>query len=321
MTDATDMDGSLPNLIIAGVGKAGTTSLFWYLSQHPDICASKVKEIQFFTALTEGDGVLPPLEEYAKHFRQCEGERYRLEASPQYFHGGTPIVEAVRSTLDHPRMIVMFRDPIDRLWSTFRFMKSRLADLPEGMTFEGYVAECRRVREGREPFSAANRLYWTIQGGFYGEYLAPWVDGFGDDLRVVFFEQLAASPEQVTRDTCGWLGLDEAATADITYSVENRTIQYRSKLMQKAALAANKEGRLGNHRRLKEPLRKLYYALNRKPEQERMSPAIRRELEELFGPGNAQLAAQLRRLGYEDLPAWLGAGDAEPAERVSSSDE
>jgi hypothetical protein len=321
MTDAKGMDGSLPNLIIAGVGKAGTTSLFWYLSQHPDICASKVKEIQFFTALTEGDGVLPPLSEYAKHFRPCEGERYRLEASPQYFHGGQTIVNAIRSSLDRPRVIVMFRDPIERLWSTFRFMRSRLADLPEGMTFEAYVAECRKVREGREPFSAANRLYWTIQGGFYAEYMEPWVAGFGGDFRVVFFEDLAASPEHATRDTCAWLGLDEAAATGITYSVENRTIQYRSKLMQKAALAANKEGRLGGHRRLKEPLRKLYYALNRKPEKERMSAATRRELEDLFAPGNAELAAQLRRLGYENLPAWLAGVGADAPRQHSPSDE
>ncbi len=62
----------LPNLIIAGVGKAGTTSLFWYLSQHPGICASDVKEIQYFTPLSEGDGVLPPLSEYARHFAACD---------------------------------------------------------------------------------------------------------------------------------------------------------------------------------------------------------------------------------------------------------
>ena len=309
MTDATGMEGSLPNLIIAGVGKAGTTSLFWYLSQHPDVCASKVKEIRYFTALTEGDGVLPPLQEYAAYFRHCEGGRYRLEASPQYFHGGQPIVDAMRSTLDRPHVIVLLRDPIERLWSTFRFMRSRLADLPEGMTFEGYVAECRKVRDGREPFSATNRLYWTIQGGFYGEYLDPWTEAFGQDFRILFFEQLAASPQDITRGACAWLGLDEAAAADITYEVQNRTIQYRSKLMQKAALAANKEGRLGGHRRLKEPLRKLYYTLNRKPEQEGMAPATRRELEELFAPGNVALARQLHGLGYHDLPAWLADAD------------
>jgi hypothetical protein len=298
-------EGALPNLIIGGVGKAGTTSLFWYLSQLPDICPSDVKEIQYFTPLSEGDGVLPPLDEYARHFKAARGERYRLEASPQYYHGGPVIVDAMRSSLDDPRVIVMLRDPIERLWSTFRFMRSRLAALPEDMSFEGYVAACRKVREGREPFSQDNRLYWTIQGGFYGEYLDPWVEGFGEDFRLVFFERMAADPERVTGDVAGWLGLDPTAAANVTYSIENRTIAFRSKLLQRAALAANKEGRLGNRRRLKEPLRQLYYRVNRKPEAERMAPDTRRGLELLFMPGNAALADRLRALGYTDLPGWL----------------
>jgi Sulfotransferase domain len=299
------MEG-LPNLIIAGVGKAGTTSLFWYLSQLPDVAASDVKEIQYFTPLSEGDGVLAPLSEYARHFRGAQGARYRLEASPQYFHGGQVVVDAMQRTLDRPRVIVMLRDPIARLWSQFRFMNSRLADLPEGMTFEAYVAACRQVRERHEAFSRENRLYWTIEGGFYVDYLDPWVDGFGDDLRVVFFEQMAALPEEVTRDLSTWLELDPDAAAGVNYSVENRTIQYRSRLLQRVALAANKEGALGGRRRLKEPLRRVYYRLNRKPEAEAMSEDTRAELRALFAPGNAALAARLRGLGYHQLPDWLG---------------
>ena len=314
VTQAATAADRLPNLVIAGVGKAGTTSLFWYLSQHPGICASDVKEIQYFTPLSEGDGVLPPLAEYARHFAACADQLYRLEASPQYFHGGKPIVDAMQASLVRPRVIVMFRDPIERLWSQYRFMRSRMADLPEGMTFEAYVARCRVVRERREPFSHENRLYWTIQGGFYGEYLAPWADAFAQDLRVIFFEDLAADPERVTRETCVWLGLDTAPTAMIAYSIENRTIRYRSKTLQRLALSVNREGRLGNRRRLKEPLRRLYYAVNRQPEQERIAPATRRGLQELFAPGNAALASQLRSMGYADLPAWLAdAAAAAPA--------
>jgi hypothetical protein len=298
----------LPTVVIAGVGKAGTTSLFWYLSQHPDVCASDVKETRYFTALSEGGGELPPLEEYAAHFDRCAGERHRLEASPQYFHGGTPVATAMRDTLPDTKVIVLLRDPVDRLWSTFRFMRTRLADLPPDMTFESYVEACTAVRDRREPYTARNRLFWTIQGGFYDEYLDPWLDTFGDRFRIVFFEHMTADPPSTVRELSGWLGIDPEAAGSITYSVENKTVPVRSAALQRLALTVNREGLLGGHRRLKDPLRRAYYALNRKPEPERMAPETRRALDELFAPGNEALAQRLAGLGHRDLPGWLSAG-------------
>jgi hypothetical protein len=298
---------SLPTVVIAGPGKTGTTSLFWYLSQHPDVCASDVKEIRYFTPLSEGDGVLAPIADYAAHFVGCGGEAHRLEASPQYFHGGAAIAPAMRETLPGVKVIALLRDPVDRTWSTFRFMRSRLADLPSDMTFEAYVEACRAVRDRREPFSQSNRLYWTIQGGFYDEYLDPWLDVFGDDFRVAFSERMSSEPAALVGELFGWLGIDPGAANSIAYTVENRTVPVRSAALQRIALALNSEGVLGRRRRLKEPLRKVYYAVNRRPEPARMLPQTRRALEELFAPGNAALARRLRGLGYTELPGWLSA--------------
>lgn len=295
----------LPTVVVAGVGKAGTTSLFWYLSQHPNICASDVKEIRYFTALSEGDGTLPPIEDYAAHFARCDERPHRLEASPQYFHGGAPVATTMAETLPGVQVLVLLRDPVERLWSTFRFMRSRLADLPEGMTFEQYVLACREVRDRREAFSAENRLYWTIQGGFYDESMSPWLETFGDRFRVLFFEHMAADPAGTVDDVTAWLGLDPSGTDGISYSVENKTVPVRSAALQRLALAANREGLLGGRRRLKEPLRRAYYALNRRQESERMRDETRAELRELFAPGNEALARRLHQVGYDDLPDWL----------------
>lgn len=296
----------LPNLVIAGVGKAGTTSLYWYLSQHPDICAAQAKELRYFVPAGEGNP-LAPIEGYARHFAHCGPVRYRLEASPQYFHGGRAVADAIRDTLEAPRVIVMFRDPVERLWSTYRFMRSRMADLPEDMTFEGYVERCLEVRDRREPLTADNVRTWTIQGSFYAEHLEPWVDAFGADLRVVFSERLGAEPATVVGDLFGWLGIDRSEADRLSYTVENRTIAYRSAWLQRVALVLNHERLLGSRRRLKDPLRRLYHRINRRPGDETMRPETRRRLQELFAPGNAALARRLTELGYDDLPAWLSA--------------
>jgi len=300
--------GRLPNLIIAGVGKAGTTSLFWYLSQHPNICASKVKEIRYFLPLAEGDGgVLPPLEDYAKHFKHCGTEAFRLEASPQYFHGGKPIIDAIKRTLDHPRIILVLRDPVQRLWSTYRFVKSRMGPLPTSLTFDEYVARCQKVREERQPLSRENGPYWTLSGGFYVEHIDQWLDAFGEDMRVLFFENMVEDPPFVVGEVCRWLGIDDRCVHSFNYSQENKTIEFRSKTLQRLALVLNSERLLGSRRALKDPLRRAYYAVNKKPRQERMVEATRLRLQHLLKDGNAALGADLRRRGYTDLPAWLNA--------------
>lgn len=301
------MSERLPNLVIAGVGKAGSTSLFWYLSQHPDICPSRVKEIRYFAGLVEGEVKLPPIDEYRGYFDRSAGERYRLEASPQYFHGGTRVIEAMREVLGTPKIIVMFRDPVDRMWSQYRFMRTRLADLPDDVSFEMYADRCLEVRRARQPLGPDSRRFWAMQGGFYAEHLDPWVDAFGEDLRLVFFERLAAAPELVFGDVCAWLELEEATS--ISFTVENRTVPVRSRALQRIALAANDERFLRRHRRLKGPLRSLYYAVNRRTTREAMPPDTERRLREEFAPGNKALAAKVTALGYRDLPGWLtGAG-------------
>jgi hypothetical protein len=297
------MQERLPNLIIAGLGKSGTTSLFWYLSQHPDICVSAVKEPRYFSSFRDEDG-LPPLEGYARHFRHCTEQRYVLEASPQYFHGSTPTIVAIQQTLQQPRIIIVLRDPVDRMWSTYRFVKTR-RDIPPSLTFDAFVAECEKVHEAGLPLTEENKFYWTLSGGFYLEHLREWLESFGDRLRIVFFEHLATDPVAVIVDLCRWLGIDDHYAPSFNYSVENRTVQYRSKLLHRVALAMNSERLLGSKRRLKAPLRGFYHAINRKAHREAMSEETKTRLQETFRAANDELAKELIARGYTDLPHWL----------------
>src|SRR5206468_11965479 len=110
-----------PNLIVVGVPKAGTGSLFAYLSQHPDICPGDEKEIGYFNYFNplRHSGEPPPLKEYAKHFAGCGDQRYRFEATPTYSYGGTPVIEAMKRLLASPKIVLTLRNPVDRLWSAY----------------------------------------------------------------------------------------------------------------------------------------------------------------------------------------------------------
>ena len=133
-------EGRLPNLVIAGVPKAGTTSLFSYLAQHPEVCGSDVKEPRYFNPLRLG-GELGPIEEYTAHFAHCAGQRYAMEASPGYFYGGRTLARGLLEALPDPRVVLILRAPGERCWSWFRFVKTRL-HIPKDMSFDVYLDRC-----------------------------------------------------------------------------------------------------------------------------------------------------------------------------------
>lgn len=72
--------------VIAGVNKCGTTSVFRYLADHPEVCGSSIKELRFF--LQESyDESKSTIEEYRSHFASIKSGDVLLEASPSYFRG------------------------------------------------------------------------------------------------------------------------------------------------------------------------------------------------------------------------------------------
>jgi hypothetical protein len=302
--DELDMDGRLPNLVIAGVSKAGTTSLFHYLGQHPDICTSDVKELRYFTPLRYG-GTLDPVQSYAGHFKGCEQSRYAVEATPGYFYGGGPVARALNETCPGVRVVLSFRAPVDRCWSWYGFVKSRLR-IPKDMTFEEYVDRCEELHRAGVDGEVEHQPYWGLGAGCYDRWLGEWVGEFGSRLRVVFFDDLAKEPATVVAELCDWLDLDTTPVGGFTFSVDNKTHLYRNKQLQAVAVSVNRrtERLFHNRQGLKRALRRGYYAVNRAPAGPRMDPATRRRLLEFYEPHNAGLAAQLEPLGLALPPSW-----------------
>ncbi len=108
--------GALPNLVVVGGLKCGTTSLHHYLDLHPEVEMSRPKELNFF--VDELNWALGP-EWYASHF--SGGAPVRGESSPHYtnrprFEG---VAERMRSLLADARLVYMVRDPIDRMLSHY----------------------------------------------------------------------------------------------------------------------------------------------------------------------------------------------------------
>lgn len=290
-------------VIIAGLPRSGTTSLYTYLMRHPALCASTVKETQHFLPAGRGEPVAS-LATYATFFHHCREQVYRLEASASYFYGGEQIARVISEQLGAARIILILRDPAERLFSYFTHEKM-FGNLPKSVVFEDFL------RTASQPDAAIIRrdLVSPLASGYYVEYLAGWQRYFDDSLRVLFFDDLKRRPVGLVQGVCTWLGIDPGFYAEFEFTAENRGALYKNKRLHMAARAVNTrfETFLRNRPMLKRALRGLYYGVN---EAQADRPILRPEtyaaLTAIYRPYNDQLYAWLQAHGYP-ISGWLAA--------------
>jgi hypothetical protein len=297
-------ENRLPNLLIAGVPKAGTTSLFNYLAQHSEICPSDVKETRYFDPLRFGEA-LPPIETYAANFRRWKGERYVMEATPSYFYGGQRIASAIRKALPQVRVLVILRDPSDRCWSDFRFEQSR-GRVPADMDFDTYLDRCETLRAQGVERRFENRSFTGLIDGCYANWLGDWFAEMGDRLKVIYFDDLTSNAPATITEICSWLDLDGGVVDQFAFGVENKTELVRSQTVQQMALALNRraEGFFRRHPAVKRRLRRVYYLANREPTELTVSASAARRMAEFYAPCDARLASVVETMGVA-RPPWL----------------
>ncbi|WP_461516597.1 sulfotransferase family protein [Porticoccus sp.] len=207
-------------LIIAGAPRCGTTSLFNYLSSHPEINAATTKEVRFF--LDEGYP-LPSacrfemgLSEYARYFpgwKACD-DKVLMEASPDYLFSQTAL--RIRERLPNARLVFILRDPKERLASYYRYAMQR-GFLEQTATFKDYV-ERQLMSEVRTDTPLHLR---ALEQGRYEHYLRPFREQMGDQLLVIDFERLRQKPEEVMMDVASFTGIDSHYYENYPFTVEN----------------------------------------------------------------------------------------------------
>lgn len=302
------MTTTLPNLIIAGIRKGGTTSLSHYLGQHPDICSSELKKVGFFLPLKYGESV-GSLDSYAGHFEHCAGARYRMEATTGYFLGGASIAQPMAEMLPDARVLIVLREPVDALWSHYRFVRSHLR-IDDDMDFPAYVEESRRLMVAGLDGLRENNAYVAYSGGFYEKPLTEWADAFGDRLRVLIFDDLYRDVVAMLTDVFEWLDLDAGPVTDFDFDVLNRSVQIRNRQLQWVALRVNEGAKsfFRRHHGVKRVLRSAYYAVNQdRTPSPRLSAEMRAELQAIYAASNTATADLIRNRGLATgpLPSWL----------------
>ena len=207
-----EVDAPLPNFLIVGAAKSGTTSLYHFLNQHPDVFLSPArKEGRFFSGIGDGSVYWPafyhfPLAEdldaYRGLFETWSGQRAIGDVSPDYLaysHRAAPNV------LEHcgpeTRIIAIVREPVSRAWSHYLQNVRRDAEF---LSFEKTL----EVEAERKAKGWGFQWLYTDTGRF-AEKLRPYLDAF-EHVKILTQDALSADPESVVSEVFDFLGLAPA---------------------------------------------------------------------------------------------------------------
>jgi hypothetical protein len=188
----------LPNFLIVGAPKCGTTSLYEYLRQHPDVYMSVPKEPRYFPCF----GVLPEERvvrdraEYKRLFDGAKTERAIGEASPNYLHAPEAAAR-IAAELPDAKIIVSLRNPADRAYSS-------------------YLGRVRRGVEQRPIEEALRPGSYFFDASLYCDALARYFAMFERSrVKVLLFDDFARDTAAALRELCAFLAIAPNAAIDI----------------------------------------------------------------------------------------------------------
>lgn len=198
---------ALPDAMIIGAMKCGTSSLHEYLTQHPGVIAPLRKEVHYFdTHHARGEAW------YRANFGRVDQPGLNLDSSPYYlFHPCVP--QRARALVPQARLIVLLRDPVRRAYSHYWHQRDAGR---EKLSFEDALAaekdrlgnDEERLARGEIEHSAAHQHFSYVARGRYAEQLRRWLACYPrEQLLVLRFEDLVSAPMTVLGRTLGYLGL------------------------------------------------------------------------------------------------------------------
>ncbi|WP_287963076.1 sulfotransferase domain-containing protein [Alcanivorax sp.] len=287
------------NLFILGAPKCGTTSLSWWLGQHPDVFLPEIKEPHLYYSPYPHK---ISLEKYERLYEESISERYRIDASVWYLFSNDA-VEKILSDCEDAKFIVCLRNPIEMAPS-----------LHAQILFTGYEKEknfraawrLAEERESGKPVKAFNMAGGDLSYLSYrktcklGEQVARLLELVSEDRVIfVFLDDLREDRDKVWKGLLCFLGLDDCN--EIDFAVRNKATKRRSNLLNRIILLVVKilnffgfKGGTGAG--------KAVYSMNTKESAYEAVPIdLIEEMKNEFGP-DVEL---LSKLTGRELGSWL----------------
>jgi hypothetical protein len=201
----------LPNFLIVGAAKCGTTSLYSYLRQHPDIFMPRWKELSLYIGDPFGPLHRARREEYyCRVFSAARSQSAVGEASTAYLYDRSS-PGLIKNALGAIKIIIVLRNPVSMAYSMYNHQLRK-----EGEFLKSFE-EALQAEEGRRNKSAFRKScygwhanYYYFNRGLYCDQVRRYFDSFGkNNVKIVLFEELVENPLGISTKIFRFLDVDE----------------------------------------------------------------------------------------------------------------
>lgn len=200
----------LPNFLIVGAARSGTTSLYNYLKQHPDIFMSKIKEPCFFICAGETVNFnnfikvnyICNYNDYTQLYVNAVGFQCIGEASTPYLFLFKKAIHNIKKYIPESnklKIIIILRNPVERAFSQFMALKRYGLEV---LSFENAVSQEAVRKKQNYHFD-----FFYVGRGFYYEQVRAYLMNFRN-VKIYLFEELKHDPDSVISDLLGFLEVD-----------------------------------------------------------------------------------------------------------------
>ena len=296
---------TLPNFLIIGAAKSGTTALYHYLKQHPQVYLSPQKETNFFAFEGQevsfrgpGDGeisrtTITDASFYQKQFEAVSGELAVGEVSPWYLYSERAAGNISRR-IPGVKLIAVLRNPADRAFSSYLHV---VRDGREELSFEeGLLAEEERISWGWEP------IWHYRNAGLYADQIGRFLDSFGhDQIRIYLYEDFLKDPDGFLKSIYGFLDVDPDFVADTSVK-PNATGTPRNRMLGRLVFQPNPVKTVA---RTLMPEQMRYEVSQRLGRRLTVKPSLDEGLRRKLSSGFESDVLTLQELVGRDLSAWI----------------
>ena len=204
---------TLPNFLVIGAAKAGTTTVYQYLKQHPQVYMSPRKEPHFFSRNGIKDYPIPTLEDYKALFKSASDEIAIGEASTSYLTH-PKAAERIQCHLPNAKLIAILRDPAYRTYSLYIMLLMLGRRKLSSYTHQEIIDNFQSIVKKRSGL---------IRGGFYYSHLQRYYNLFpANQINLGLFQDLKTKPDVLMEDIFNFLEIDSNFTINKSFGSANK---------------------------------------------------------------------------------------------------